>query len=161
MTKALVLLAVSQVSSGCNLTQPQAATVPAKPAPVKPFVGPDQLYCSDFGIQKSPNSPIFGDLRPFYRVQGRIQNNSQYTVTGMRLVVKVWTVGGMKDSAVLNLKTDILPGEAQTFKQEIQLSPPPGKWNWSYFFQSVEAEDSVTHAVDGFAAWKASPKEKK
>jgi hypothetical protein len=65
---------------------------------------------------------------------------SPYTVTGVRLFVQVSTVNGEEDSAVLNLKTDILSGEAQTFKQEIQLLPP-GEWSWQYETLSVNNDN--------------------
>jgi hypothetical protein len=143
MTKALVLLAVSLVSSGCDLTQPQPVTTVAvaKSAPVKPIVRLDQLEFSGLEIYKSSTFRTNGDQRPFYFVQGRIQNNSQYTVTGVRFFVQILAVGAKQDSAVLSLKTNILPGEPQTF-QTIQLLPPPGKWNWQYEALSVEAENN-------------------
>jgi len=93
-------------------------------------------------MQKSSKFSVNGDLRPFYVVSGRIQNNSPYTVIGVRLFVQVSTAHGKQDSAVLSLKTNILPGEPQTFQQTIQLLPPPGKWNWQYEALSVEAENN-------------------
>ena len=100
-----------------------------------------ELEFSGLAMQKSSKFSITGDLRPFYLVSGRIQNNSSYTVTGVRLFVRIWTVDAKQDSAVLNLKTYILPGEAQTFDQETQLWPPLGKWNWQYEALSADAED--------------------
>ena len=144
MTKALVLLAVSLLSSGCDVTQPQPATTTAaaKPAPVKPIVRLDELEFSDLSMQKSSKFSINGDQRPFYLVAGRIQNHSPYaTVTSVRLFIGVWGTDGKQDSAVLDLKTDILPGQTQSFKQDCQLLPPPGKWNWQYEALSVEAEN--------------------
>ena len=130
-------------AGGCESqpAAPQHPTLAAATTPVKPIVVPSQLEFSGLSMQKSSKFSINGDLRPFYRVAGRIQNNSPYTVTAVRFFVQVWTANGKQDSAVLNLKTDILPSEAQTFEQEIQLLPPPGKWNWQYEALSVEAEN--------------------
>lgn len=152
MTKASVLLAVLLLSSGCDVTQPQPATTAAvaKPAPVKPIVRLDQLEFSGLEIYKSSTFRTSGDQRPFYFVQGRIQNNSQYTVTGVRFFVQIVAVGAKQDSAVLDLKMDILPGEAQTFRQQCQLSPPPGKWGWDYEALAIEA------APNDYTTWEAS-----
>jgi hypothetical protein len=128
-------------SVGCEPTQPAAPPAVAA-APAKPIVMPTQLEFSDLGMQKSAKFSINGDLRPFWRVQGRIQNHSPYaTVTGVRLFISVWGTDGKQDSAVLDLKTNILPGQTQSFVQECQLLPPPGKWNWQYEALSVEAEN--------------------
>ena len=142
--KLSIFLAIgaSLLSGGCD-SQPAAPPRPAvAAAPTKPIVMPTQLEFSDLVMQKSSKFSINGDLRPFYVVSGRIQNNSPFTVTGVRLFVQVWTVHGKQDSAVLSLKTNILPGGAQTFQQTIQLLPPPGKWNWQYEALSVEAENN-------------------
>jgi hypothetical protein len=141
---ALVATAVSLLAScGCESQPavPQQTTVAAAAAPAKPVVTTAQLEFSDLEMRRSSKFSINGDLRPFYRVSGRIQNNSPYTVTAVRFFVQVWTANGKQDSAVLNLKTNILPSEAQTFMQDIQLLPPPGKWNWQYEALSVEAEN--------------------
>jgi hypothetical protein len=121
---AFVAIAVSLLGGGCDSqpAAPRPSTVAA--APAKPTVAPSQLGFSDLVMQKSPKFSISGDLRPFYVVSGRIQNNSRYTVTAVRLFVQVWTANRKQDTAVLNLKTDILPSEAQTFQQGIQLLPP-------------------------------------
>jgi hypothetical protein len=117
-------VAVLLGSAGCDSqpAAPRPSTVAA--APAKPIVAPSQLEFSGLVMQKSPKYSISGDLRPFYVVSGRIQNNSRYTVTAVRLFVQVWTANRKQDTAVLNLKTDILPSEAQTFQQGIQLLPP-------------------------------------
>jgi hypothetical protein len=102
-------IAVSLLSQsvGCEPTQPAAPPAVAA-APAKPIVMPTQLEFSDLGMQKSAKFSINGDLRPFWRVQGRIQNHSPYaTVTGVRLFISVWGTDGKQDSAVLDLKTNI------------------------------------------------------
>ena len=141
-----VAISVLWQSSGCDLEKPApVAAAPQPPAvvaaPVKPFVMPTELEFSSLRMQKSSKFSISGDLRPFYLVSGRIHNNSSYTVTGVRFFVQIWTVEGKQDSAVLNLKTYILPDEVQTFDQETQLWPPLGKWNWQYEAMSVDAEN--------------------
>jgi hypothetical protein len=138
-----IAIGASLLSSGCE-SQPAAPRPPATEAaaPSKPIVMPTQLEFSSLVMQKSSKFSVNGDLRPFYVVSGRIQNNSPYTVVGVRLFVQVWTAQGKQDSAVLSLKTNILPGEPQTFQQTIQLLPPPGKWNWQYEALSVEAQSN-------------------
>jgi hypothetical protein len=126
---------------GCDSQPAGPQQPPVAAAPAQPIVTPSQLEVSGVVIQKSPKLSVKGDLRPFYRVSGRIRNNSPYTVTALRLFLKVWTPSGKQDSAVLTLKKDILPSEAQTFEEEIQLLPPPGKWNWQYEVLSIEAEN--------------------
>ena len=141
-TALVILVSLSVIELGCDVkvtpTEP-ISKVAAAPAP-KPVIRPEQLGVSDFSLRLSSTIPVTGDLRPLYLVAGRIQNNSPYTLTGIRLVVEIWNAKGMKDSAILDLKMNILTGEAQTFAQNVHLLPPPGKWNWSYFAQSIDCE---------------------
>jgi hypothetical protein len=143
MKAMFMAIAVSLLWAGGCESEPGAPqpTVAAAAVPAKPIVAPFELEFSNLTMQKSSKFSISGDLRPFYRVAGRIQNNSAYTVIAVRVLVQVSTANGKQDSAVLNLKTYILPTEAQTFEQEIQLLPPPGKWSWQYEALSVEAEN--------------------
>jgi hypothetical protein len=140
---ALMAIAVSLLGVGGCDSEPIARQPVAVAAatPARPIVTTDQLAFSGLSMQKSSKFSVSGDLRPFYRVAGRIGNNSPSTVIAVRLLVQVWTPNGKQDSAVLNIKTNILPSEAQTFEQEIQLLPPPGKWNWQYEALSIEAEN--------------------
>jgi hypothetical protein len=131
--------------SGCEFGQtpapvnPQPSVVPT-PALPKPSVSVDQLTISDLKLRKSTSIPVTGDLRPLWRVHGRVLNKSAYTVKSMRLLVQLWTKQEFSDSAVFTLKTEIPPGAVRSFEQEIHLSPPAAAWDWDCQISSVEAE---------------------
>lgn len=116
-----------------------AATPITEPAPV---ITAEQLRVSytDFTLQKSPALSISGDLRPFYKISGRFTNTSAYTMTGIRIVVVITDKkGNKKDSAVVDLKMNVPPGEAQTFTQLFQILPPTEKWEWNYYVEDIQA----------------------
>jgi muconolactone delta-isomerase len=119
--------------------RPQQSVV-VKSAPVKPAVSVDQLRVSDLRLRQSNSIPVTGDLRPLWRVHGRILNNSIYTIKSVRLLVRLWTKQEFSDSAVFELKTEIPSGAVQSFEQEIHLSPPAAAWNWDCRVASAETE---------------------
>jgi hypothetical protein len=142
---------------GCGAEQPfqppekQAASGTASPAVQTPFIYPKELEVSDLWMRQSNITPITGDVRPFWRVHGKIRNSSNYSATRVKLVVHIWVPMappvplGMKtemvDSGVLEIKSEILPGAVQTFEQEIHLAPPNGKWDWLCQPIEVDAEN--------------------
>jgi hypothetical protein len=140
-----IAISVLWQSSGCDLEKPAPTAAPLQPAvsaaPARPIVIPDQITFSDLWMRQSSITAITGDLRPFWRVHGRLGNASPYTVTSLRLVVQIWSNNEMKDSAVFELKAEVPPGAVQSFEQQIHLSPPNGKWNWNIEAVSVEAEN--------------------
>jgi hypothetical protein len=132
----------SKVNPSKTAAEPSAAPakpIPAEPIPREPALNSEDLTFSDLMIQPSPNISVAGDLRPLWRVQGRIHNRSPYTIKSVRLLVHVWTKVERSDSAIFELKTEIPPGEVQSFGQDIHLSPPEGDWSWDCHTTSVEA----------------------
>jgi hypothetical protein len=127
--------------AGCDLqpSAPQQIVTPVPPP--KPVVLPNQLVFSELEMRSSNKFSVSGDLRPHYVVSGRVFNTSRHTITLVRLFVQIYDAAGKKDSAILNLKTEILPDETQAFQQEVQILPPAGKWNWQYEALSVDARD--------------------
>jgi hypothetical protein len=130
----LVLIASFEVScdgldrSLQSTPKPTAAVV--TPEPEHPTVGSNQMVLSDTWIRESTKIPLSGDLRSLWRVHGRIQNNSAYTLKTVRLVVRIWTKKEFVDTAVFEVKTDILPNTIQSFEQEVHLSMPAANWGW-------------------------------
>jgi hypothetical protein len=163
--KRTLLLASKFIETpGCNVTLPNSRLGQNLERRHK-FNIAVQPVTSTHGTLRDPNPVLHGvpfgvipDQQVLLRavraldlaLQGRIQNNSQYTVTGVRFFVQIVAVGAKQDSAVLDLKMDILPGEAQTFRQQCQLSPPPGKWGWDYEALAIEA------APNDYTTWEAS-----
>jgi hypothetical protein len=47
----------------------------------------------------------------------------------------------MVDSAVFEIKTEILPGATQSFEQQVHLAPPSGKWDWGCQPIEVDAKN--------------------
>jgi hypothetical protein len=140
---------------GCEMeksSQPaktQAETL-AAPATEKGHINVEDLQVSDLWMRKSEVAPITGDLRPLYRVHGRIQNLAYYTATRIKLQVEVWVPyapprnmrtapkAEMVDSAVLEIESEILPGTTQSFEQQIHIAPPSGHWDWRC--QAIEVD---------------------
>jgi hypothetical protein len=72
-----------------------------------------------------------GDMRPLYRVVGRLRNDSAVEIGAVHLRISILD-GSMKevDGADISLSMDLPPGATRAFDQEIQVLPPP-KYRWT------------------------------
>lgn len=154
MRKRLLLVVLCWWSNcallGCHSEHPPQQPEAGKPSAEaisatlpKPFIYPYDLELSDLWIRPSANIPVTGDLRPLWRVHGRISNRSHYSATRVKLEVQIWTETEMVDSAVLEIKAEILPGATRSFEQEVHLAPPKGKWEWDCLRIEVDAQNSL------------------
>jgi hypothetical protein len=73
-----------------------------------------------------------GDMRPFYRVVGRMQNNSAVEIGEVHLRISILDQRSKieADGADISLSIPIPPGATRAFDQEIQVLPPLN-WTWT------------------------------
>jgi hypothetical protein len=72
-----------------------------------------------------------GDMRPIYRVVGRMRNDSPVEIVKVHLRISILDQSRTEvDGADIALGIDIPPGATRAFDQEIQVLPPP-KWTWN------------------------------
>lgn len=119
-------------------TNPESQTLPQKP-PKAPAIAPEQIELFDTVMQRLDERALTGDLRPFWKISGRIRNNSDQRLGGLLLRVYVIERGGteIQDEVNLRLETDISSRSVGSFSRQIQLLPPQKPWSWNY--EIVEA----------------------
>jgi hypothetical protein len=124
---------------------PTQAVAPAqKPDSVALPVGTVDLL--ETSLAKSSTVPLGGDLRPVWRVQGRIYNNSDYkTVSSVK--IRVFFVEGdgqlQLDGDDMDIKISIPPSEMRAFVREVRLLPPSDKrenYEWGSKVVEVRGE---------------------
>ncbi len=144
---ATILLLISLPFNGCDSLdkntrttspEPQSLTAPKKP-PTPASISPEQIELFDVTMQRLDQTALAGDLRPFWKVSGRIRNNSREYLGSLLLRIYVTERGRtqIQDEANLHLETDISAGSVGSFSRQIQLLPPQKAWSWTY--EVVEA----------------------
>jgi hypothetical protein len=131
----------------------QSASSPASPIqspspPQKPeslLLPADTVLLMHMGLTKDSTTPLTGDLRPRWRVQGVIYNKSDHkTVSNVKirvLFIEV-TTGTSIDSDDIDITMSVRPKVMQFFVREVSLRPP-GKgvrYEWNYQVVRVEGE---------------------
>ncbi|MGH9773560.1 MAG: hypothetical protein ACRD50_01280 [Candidatus Acidiferrales bacterium] len=84
-------------------------------------------------LARSLDIPVTGDLRPLWRISGRIHNHCPRELTDLTFAVEVYKKGSSEelDSAELILKETIPGFTARGFVEEVHLRLPEKGWTWS------------------------------
>ena len=137
----LLLLVEIGAIAGCDITRPKPNNVTTHPLRSSaddigkdiPLDDPSKnLPLTDLRLAKSDARRLTGDLRPFWVVQGRIQNNTVLPVKDIHLRITLRYRGTITDvdSADVILKDEIFAGTTTSFMQAIQILPPDKAWEW-------------------------------
>ena len=86
--------------------------------------------------------PLAGDLRPLWRIEGRIYNNSIQVVATvkLRITMNEKQYGIAVDSDDINLKPNIPPGGVRGFAQTVHLLPPVKGEAFEWNYEVIQAE---------------------
>ena len=113
----------------------EKVAAPPAAAPVAvPTIKPYMIYPFDMTMQRSKVFRTDGDLRPFWLISGRIENNSDVEVkkVSIRIQVTDKATDRVVDTATLVIDIEIPSGSVGSFSRSIQLMPPNGQWGWNY-----------------------------
>ena len=127
--------------TGCDFTRPKPQVTASQPTQsTTDDVGKDvplddpskNLPLTDLSLVKSDARRLSGDLRPFWIVSGRIENNTVLPVKNIHLRITLRYRGTLTDvdSADVVLKDELSAGTTSSFMQAIQILPPDKAWEW-------------------------------
>jgi hypothetical protein len=137
----VTMVAVSSCEQVSNDKKPE--TAPSKPEDLSLPI--DTVALTDMLMSREPSVPLSGDLRPIWKVEGRIYNNDEYrTVSGLTIRISM----NYKDTTIvvdtedIDLKTVIPPKGTRAFARRVQLLPPSkgAAFEWTYDVISVERQ---------------------
>lgn len=136
----VVMIALTGCQSGSPAEQGLAKPAATPATPPVPEISPSDIEVFDARMWPSEariiSSPK-GDMRPLYRVAGRIRNNSGIEIGEVKLRISVRDRSETEvDGADISLTIPIPPGSTRAFDKQIQVLPPPN-WTWAYEVVSV------------------------
>jgi hypothetical protein len=133
----------------CDTQQPAQKPV-AQPQPLKKVDvlvdDPDtKLTLSNLGLAPAKSYvKMFKDLRPYWTVTGRIQNQTMFPMRNVRLQAHMVErdTNVEADSTVFELSQEIPANSTVSFAQAIQIQPPAGHlWRWECGVVEAHTDD--------------------
>jgi hypothetical protein len=120
----------------------KAPAVPGQPAG-PPTILPSKIEVLDAVMSPSERRIVAspkGDMRPYYRVGGRMRNNSAVEIAkvDLRITIRNGRSRTEVDGADISLSITLPPGATRAFDQEIQVLPPPN-WTSDWTCEAVSA----------------------
>jgi hypothetical protein len=143
----LVVLPMYGCDAGSETAQPQAQkaqansmVTPRPTVPLKPqeIAGCLSILSRDTTLTRSSRFQLSGDLRPFWRVSGRVQNTCPYNISNATLFVVVFKKGGSYeelDSSELILTGTVAANSTRGIEEDVQLriATRDGGWEWNIY----------------------------
>jgi len=131
-----------EISSNETPAKPIQAT-PTQPPSKNQWLPAKSVQLSQAYLSQRNMIPLSGpDLRPTWKVEGRLTNSSGYTISRVRLSISLNDPSdhSQVDGAEIDLKIEIPPTETRGFSQEVRLLPPVNnhKIEWTYDILLVE-----------------------
>ena len=86
-------------------------------------------------LAKSSVVPVTGDLRPFWRVSGRVRNNCQRDISDVTFIVVVnkKDTNEQLDTSELILKGTTAANTTRGLEQDVHLRIAGREWDWNIY----------------------------
>ncbi len=140
----LILLALSQLSLVACKSQPSSGNevAPLQEKSAEPT--PDSVELQDVVITPSHARRTLGKhFRPECIIEGQIKNNSPSDITAVTIRVSIRKENTEVDRRDFHVESLVPGGEARSFTQQIQVTPPKSGMHWTYEVVEVETDTAA------------------
>lgn len=148
----LLVLPTYGCNAGTKSAQPQAQkdsmVTPAPTFPLSPreIAGCLSILSGDTSLARSSRFQLSGDLRPFWRVSGRVQNTCPYDISNATFFIAVYKKGsnyggvdknglldtaGELDTSKLILTGTVAANSTRGIEEEVQLRVAAKEGSWT------------------------------
>ena len=93
------------------------------------------VFLPDTTLSRSSSVPITGDLRPLWRVSGRVRNNCQREISDITFFIVAYKKDSFEqlDASELTLKGTIAAASTRGIEENVHLRIAVRDWGWNIY----------------------------